>query len=164
VRVALSVGLVMAMVAGGGRAVAKDWNRVDDPLKGALGAHVGKIGGTGLSFKFPVQWFLYLQATGLIWHTDENKWHNYGFEAHYLLRQDQTMRLFIVAGIARYYHEKVKQDAENEEEVSWNSGVGVGTEFLIGRRWSLQVDLSFTYESKDRDIMLFPQAGAYFYW
>ena len=28
---------------------APDWNRVDDPLKGGIGLHAGKIGGSGLA-------------------------------------------------------------------------------------------------------------------
>jgi hypothetical protein len=143
---------------------AKDWNRMDDPLEGAVGAHAGKIGGTGLSFKLPLQWFLYFQASGLVWHTAENKRHNYGFQLLYLLRQDRNMRLFLVGGIARYHHKRVHDDRPDEVEESWNSGLGVGTEFLLGERWSAQVDLSFTYEGRDDNIMLFPQAGVYFYW
>ena len=42
----------------------KDWNRLDDPLTAALGVHVGKTGGTGLAFKFPTWWWLYVQVAG----------------------------------------------------------------------------------------------------
>jgi hypothetical protein len=143
---------------------AKDWNRLDDPLQGAVGLHAGKVGGTGLSFKLPLRWFLYLQASGVIWHTADNKWHNYGVEAQYLLRQDRSMRLFLAAGIARYHHKRVHDDRPDETDVSWNSGFGVGTEFLVGERWSAQVELDFTYESDDDNILLFPQAGLFFYW
>ena len=161
---ALVAGLLVTAATGFGPAAARDWNRVDDPLQGAIGVHAGKVAGTGLSFKLPLQWFLYFQATGLIWHTSENKWHNYGFALQYLLRQDRQMRLFLAGGVARYYHKKVKDDGPDEEEANWNTGLGVGTEFLLGERVSAQVQLDFTYEGEDENITLFPQAGIYFYW
>jgi len=164
VALTIVVALVLLTTAGLEPVAARDWNRVDDPLQGAVGVHAGKVAGTGLSFKLPLQWFLYLQATGLIWHTSENQWHNYGFSLQYLLRQDQTMRLFLAGGVARYYHKKINDDGPDEEDTSWNGGLGVGTEFLLGSRVSAQVQLDFTYEGKDEDITLFPQAGIYFYW
>jgi hypothetical protein len=162
--VVVAAGLLLLTVGGAQPAGARDWNRVDDPLEGAIGVHGGKVAGTGLSFKLPLQWYLYVQATGLIWYTSENKWNNFGLGLQYLLRQDQRMRLFLAGGFARYYHKKVRDDQPDEVEENWNAGLGVGTEFLLGDRISAQIELDFTYEGEDENITLFPQAGIFFYW
>ena len=146
----------------------KYWNRLDDPLTAALGVHVGKTGGTGLAFKFPIQWWLYVQAAGMVWNTSDNKRHNIGFELQYLLRQDQKTRLFLAAAAANYYHSKREPVAGNEDnwvtEENWNYGFGVGGEWLIGKRWSLQAEIQFTHDGEDDNFILLPQAGAFYYW
>ncbi len=128
-------------------ASARDWNRADDPLLDGVGLHAGKIGGVGLSFKFPLQWWLYGQATGGIWHTADNKQHNAGFEVQYLLRQDRALRLFVAGGIGYFYHQDRQTVFGGDDLVdtrhSWNTGFGVGVEMLRGERLSVQVEARF---------------------
>ncbi len=148
-------------------AAERDWNRTDDPMKSAIGLHAGKIGGVGVSLKVPVWWWLYLQPTGLIWHTEDRKRHNIGVQLLYLLRQDAHLRVYGVAGAAYFYDKQRKsQDGHEYEEVDdfWNWGIGVGVEWLLSSRWSLQGDIDFTYNGSNGDIYPFPQAGIYFYW
>jgi hypothetical protein len=148
-------------------ASARDWNRADDPLLDGVGLHAGKIGGVGLSFKFPLQWWLYGQATGGIWHTADNRQHNAGFEVQYLLRQDRDLRLFVAGGIGYFYHQDRQTVLGGDDLVatrhSWNTGFGVGVEMLRGERWSVQVELDFTHEGRDGSVTVFPQVGTYFY-
>jgi opacity protein-like surface antigen len=159
------VGALLILLLGGDAAAAgKDWNRTDDPLLGAVGVHAGKIGGTGLSLKFPIVWWLYVQGAGAIWNTSNDKRHNYGLEAQYLLRQDRNLRLFLATGAGRYYHKKTPENAREEVDAHWNYGFGVGTEFLLTERWSLQVELDFTHDGDDDTFTLFPQVGTFFYW
>ena len=69
-------------------ASAGDWNRTTDTMAGALGVHYGKLGGHGLSFRYPLHWYLYLQTSGGIWHTADHKRHNVGAQLDYILRQE----------------------------------------------------------------------------
>lgn len=145
----------------------RDWNRFDDPLQSAVGIHAGKSGGVGLSLKFPVWWWLYLQPTGLVWHTADRKRHDIGLQLLYLLRQDATLRVYSVVGGAYFYDkQRHEQDGQSYEEVDdyWNWGAGVGVEWLLSSRWSLQGDIDFTYNGDNGDIYPFPQVGLFFYW
>lgn len=148
-------------------ASARDWNRANDPMLDAVGLHAGKIGGVGLSFKFPLQWWLYGQATGGIWHTADNKRHNAGFEVQYLLRQDRTLRLFVAGGLGYFYHQERQAVLGGDDLVktrhSLNTGFGVGAEMLRSERLSVQVEADFTHEGRDGSVTVFPQVGAYFY-
>lgn len=166
IRAAATAALLLAALAAA-PASARDWNRSDDPLLDGVGLHAGKIGGVGLSFKFPLQWWLYGQATGGIWHTSDDKRHNAGFEVQYLLRQDRTLRLFVAGGIGYFYHQERQAvlggDDRVDTQTSWNTGFGLGAEFLRGERWSLQVEADFTHEGNDGSVTVFPQVGAYFY-
>jgi hypothetical protein len=145
-----------------------DWNRLDDPLEGGIGVHAGWIGGTGLAFKWPLQWWLQLQAAGGIWNTEDHRRHNAGVELQYLLRQDPRLRLFLVAGLGYYNHRERERQGDGTEswrtQRNWNSGFGVGVERLMGERWALKVDLDFTYRDKNDSVTLWPQAGLFFYW
>jgi hypothetical protein len=124
-----------------------DWNDSVDTLEGGIGLHYGKIGGHGLSFRLPIEWWLYFQVSGGIWHTSDHKQHNIGFQLNYLLRQDQRVRIFLAA-----------------KDKNWNVGAGVGLEYLMGRRWSLQIEGDFAYHGDSGDIKVIPQAGIYYYW
>ena len=148
-------------------ATQPDWNRLDDPLKGGIGLHAGKIGGTGLAFKWPLQWYLQLQVAGGLWHTDDDQRHNVGVELQYLLRQDPRLRFFLVGGWAYADHrEKVTTDGREDwdGDPNWNAGFGVGAEYLMGDRWSVKGDVDFTYRDEDESITLWPQLGVFFYW
>jgi len=156
------------MAAVPARAAAPDWNRLDDPLKGALGVHAGQIGGMGLAFKWPLQWYLQLQMAGGIWNTEDDKRHNLGLELQYLLRQDPRLRLFLVTGVGYFYHKEQGRHTDGREfwetDTSWNTGFGVGVEYLVGQRWAVKFDADFTYRGDDETITLWPQAGLFFYW
>ena len=141
----------------------RDWNQTRDTMSSALGVHYGKVGGTGLAFNVPLKWYLYLQVAGGVWHDDDDKRHNVGSSLHYILRQDQRLRLYLTGGVGYSYHKETMDGGWDTEE-NWNTGAGVGVEYLQGRRWSWQVDLAFVHESEDGDIKLFPQAGLYYYW
>ena len=163
--VALAVMLVTMTVPA---AAAPDWNRIDDPMQGGLGLHAGKIGGSGLAFKWPLQWFLQVQVAGGIWNGEEDKRHDFGVELQYLLRQDPKLRLYLMTGAGYYYHKQQERHTSGEEfwetDDSWNTGFGVGVERLVGERWSLKMDLDFTYQTDDDTVKLWPQAGVFFYW
>lgn len=141
-----------------------DWNQTHDTLASALGVHVGQVGGAGLAFQVPLEWYLYLQAAGGIWHVDDDKRHNLGLSLNYLLRQDQRIRLYLTGGVGYFYHKESLDSGGWDTEKNWNSGGGVGVEYLQGRRWSWKVDLVFVHQSEDGDIRLYPQAGLYYYW
>ena len=140
-----------------------DWNQTGDTLASAVGLHYGHMGGQGLAFNVPLKWYLYLQGAGGIWHVSDDKRHNLGLSLHYLLRQDQRIRLYLTSGLGYFYHKEVMDDGWDTEE-NWNSGAGIGIEFLQGKRWSWQADVAFIHESEDGDIKLFPQVGLFYYW
>ena len=168
-KTSLSIFLLAGLIWGAaGNAVAQDysgldWNQTDDTLASAVGVHYGHMGGQGLAFNVPLKWFLYLQTAGGIWHGTDDKRHNVGATLHYLLRQDQRVRLYLTSGLGYFYHKEIKDSAWDIEE-NWNTGAGIGIEYLQGRRWSWQFDLAFVHESEDGDIKLFPQVGLFYYW
>jgi hypothetical protein len=134
-----------------------DWNQPVDTMASALGVHYGQFGGQGLAFNVPLKWYLYFQGAGGVWHVNDDKRHNLGASLHYILRQDQR------AGLGYYYHKELMDGLWDIEE-NWNTGGGIGIEYLQGKRWSWQLDLAFVHESEDGDIKLFPQAGLFYYW
>lgn len=150
------------------RGDGRDWNRGGDTLTGAVGLHYGKIGGTGLSFRLPVEWFLYAQAAGGIWHSGDDQRHNLGLQLHYLLRQDSHLRLFTAVGTAFYYHrEKTGVGPGGDIFVAgtdWNYGAGVGIEVLQGSRWAWLVEFDFVHEERTGDTTVSPQLGVSYYW
>lgn len=142
----------------------RDWNDSVDTLEGGIGLHYGKLGGHGLSFRLPIRWFLYFQVSGGILHTADHKQHNVGFQLHYLLRQDQRTRIFLAAGTGYFFDEKRIQGNDWDKDKNWNVGAGVGIEFLMGKRWSLQIEGDFAHLGDSGDIKVIPQAGIYYYW
>ena len=143
--------------------VGLDWNQTEDSLSSALGVHYGHMGGQGLAFNIPLTWFLQLQGAGGIWHAVDDKRHNFGASLHYILRQDQRLRLYLTSGLGYFYHEEIVSGLWDTDE-NWNSGAGIGVEYLAGKRWSWQFDLAFIHESEDGEIKLFPQVGLFYYW
>lgn len=172
VAVAALAGALTLMTFGparaGGYDDGRDWNRDGDTLTGAVGLHAGKIGGTGLAFRMPVVWFLYAQATGGIWHTQDDQRHNLGLQAQYLLRQDTKMRLFTAVGMAAYYHrEKTGTTVDGDvwqKKTDWNYGAGLGVEVLQGPRWAWLAELDFVHEERTGNTTVSPQAGISYYW
>jgi hypothetical protein len=162
------LALVLTATLAGSALAAPDWNRIDDPLKGGIGLHLGKTGGTGLAVKYPLAWYLQLQVAGGIWRTSDTRWNNLGMELQYLLRQDPRLRLYVVGGVARFHDEDRKTDAAGQEywqsSTDWNAGLGVGVEWLLGERWAVSGDVNFTYQDSDDSITIWPQAGLLFYW
>lgn len=162
---ALALASTLAVPAAGARA---DWNRLDDTLEGGVGLHAGLIGGTGLAFKWPLRWWLQLQAAGGIWNTDKHQRHNIGCELQYLLRQDPRLRLYLMTGLGYYHHNRRERHVDGEEfwrlKTRWNTGFGVGIERLMGERWAFQVDLAFTYRDDKESTTLWPQCGIFYYW
>lgn len=156
--IALAAALISLLPADA--AAVRDWNRSDDPMRGALGLHLGKVGGVGLAYKYPTAWWLYLQVAGGIWHSGGDERHNVGAELQYLLRQDDHLRLYLAAGAAWFHH---RDGEEAEAEDNLNTGFGVGVELLQWDRISLQIEGDFTHEGRDGDIVFFPQAGIFFY-
>ena len=123
---AVTLGTLAATPAlAAGRGDGRDWNRGGDTLTGAVGLHYGAVGGTGLSFRMPLQWYLYAQAAGGIWHSGDDQRHNLGLQLHYLLRQDSHLRLFTGVGAGFYYHrQRVGEPALDvfEAKTDWNYG------------------------------------------
>ena len=145
-----------------------DWNLTGDTLEGGVGLHYGKLGGHGLAFRLPLRWFLYAQVAGGVWHTQDRKQHNIGLQLHYLLRQDQRLRLYLSGG-AGYFYDKELVNAAGDPETwrlddDWNTGGGVGIEYLKGRRWSIQLEADFVHDGSNGDTKLVPQVGVFFYW
>ena len=164
------LGLLILLAAAGAWAQSgvRDWNNQGDPLQGALGLHYGRVGGHGLAFRVPLQWWLYLQTAGGIWHTEDHKRHNLGVELNYILRQDDRVRLYVGGGLCYFYDkEKTVSSAQGdtwEKETNWNVGLGIGLEFLQGKRWSWQIEANFAHMGDSGDITITPQAGLYYYW
>jgi len=157
--------LILVAVAPGAPAQSvRDWNDTADPLQGALGLHYGKIGGHGLAFRLPVRWWLYLQLAGGLWHTQDRRQHDYGFNLNYLLRQDRTLRLFLGGGGAYFYDDRRNDAGVWTKETNWNWGAGVGIEILQGRRWSWKVEGDFIRYGNSGDIKITPQVGVFYYW
>ncbi len=159
---------VLLAVTPAAQAARPDWNRLDDPMQGGIGLHAGKIGGTGLAFKWPLWWWLQVQTAGAVWNTDGNQRHNIGLQLQYLLRQDPRQRLYLVGGFGYYAHrERHTDDAGLEtwrRDIDRNTGFGVGIERLLSERVSLQVDLAFTYQDDKDSVTVWPQLGLFFYW
>lgn len=149
-------------------AKTRDWNNSQDKLQSAIGLHYGDLGGNGVSFRFPLRWWLYAQVGGGIWHTGDDKKHNVGVQLNYILRQDDRLRLYIGAGVGTFYHSKLVDDSGTtqnwEKDQDWNVGAGVGVEYLLGPRWALQAELDFAHKSKNDSITVIPQVGLHFYW
>lgn len=147
---------------------AIDWNNQSDPLGNAVGIHWGEIGGNGLSFRMPIQWYLYLQVAGGIWHTEHDEKHNLGVNINYILRQDDRLRLYLSAGMAHFTHNEVEDEAAESEvwnkENNLNIGAGVGLEYLVGKRWAVKMDLDFAHTEDDGNTTVIPQLGMHFYW
>ncbi len=163
----LALGLAGAAQAQGDG--GKDWNRLGDTMEGALGLHYGKLGGNGLSFRYPLRWYLYVQAAGGIWHSEEDQKHNLGFQINYILRQDSQARLYLAAGLGYFYHREKVGTGENGQDLwskskDWNTGAGVGVEYLLGTRVALQGELDFVHEGDDGDVKVAPQVGIHYYW
>ena len=165
---ALSLILLLALPATAQDRQDKDWNKMGDTLEGAIGLHYGNLGGNGLSFRYPLRWYLYFQAAGGIWHSGDDQKHNMGAQINYILRQDAHLRLYLSAGLGYFYHrEKVGESAGAdlwEKSKNWNIGTGVGMEYLLAPRVGLQAELDFVHEGEDGDVKVSPQLGLHFYW
>ncbi len=150
------------------RGDGRDWNRGGDTLTGAVGLHYGAIGGTGLSFRMPLQWYLYAQAAGGIWHSGDDQRHNLGLQLHYLLRQDSHLRLFTSVGTGFYYHRQRVEGALDADaftaKTDWNYGAGVGVEVLQGPRWAWLAEFDFVHEERTGNTTVAPQLGVHYYW
>jgi opacity protein-like surface antigen len=148
-------------------AAQRDWNRTDDPLKESLGLHAGKIGGVGLAYKYPIRWWFYLQLAGGIWHTSDDKRHNVGGELQYVLRQDDRLRLFAAVGAGYFYHKEYEDGPGDTRTASvkdhWNTGFGIGVEYLKTDRIALQLEGDFTHEGDDDDVIFLPQVAVFLY-
>jgi len=155
----LLVVLLLLAAASTAAAQVRDWNRVDDPLYEAIGLHMGLSGGFGLSYKFPIKWWLYGQVAGGIWNNKDDNRHNGGFSLQYILRQSGRDKLYLGAGLAHYYH---KEKGRTKDHI--NMGFGVGLERLLGERTAVQVEAVFTSRGDDENsLMIFPQAGIHYY-
>ncbi|MBK8166726.1 MAG: hypothetical protein IPK64_12355 [bacterium] len=165
---ALVVLAPMSSALAAARGDGRDWNRGGDTLGGAVGLHIGKIGGTGLAFRLPLEWFLYAQVAGGIWHTGDDQRHNLGLQVHYLLRQDSRLRLFTAVGTGFYYHrEKTGVGPEGDifvADTDWNYGAGIGIEVLQGPRWAWLLEFDFVHEERTGDTTVSPQVGLSYYW
>lgn len=142
----------------------KDWNDPVDTLQGGIGLHYGIIGGHGLSFRLPISWYLYFQVAGGILHTGDHKQHNMGFQLHYLLRQDQRIRIYLGGGAGYFYDSNEVQADVWETDKNWNYGAGVGLEYLIWKRVGIQFDGDFAKHGDSGDITVIAQAGIHYYW
>jgi hypothetical protein len=142
----------------------RDWNDPVDTLEGGIGLHYGIIGGHGLSFRLPISWYLYFQAAGGIWHTADHKQHNMGFQLHYLLRQDQRIRIYVGGGAGYFYDSNEVQSEVWQTDKNWNYGAGVGLEYLLWKRVGLQLDGDFAKHGNSGDITVIAQAGIHYYW
>ena len=107
-KIILLTALLMFAVTA--NAQVKDWNNDDsDPLLEAIGIHTGYSDGFGLSYKFPVKWWLYCQFTGGIWNTSDHQRNNLGLSVQYVLRQEGEMKIFVAASGAHFHHKDKHQ-------------------------------------------------------
>ena len=146
----------------------RDWNNQQDPMASAIGLHYGKLAGHGLSFRFPIRWWLYAQVGGGIWHVSDDQKHNLGFQLNYILRQDDRLRLYVGTGLGYFYHRELLNNTAGQEtwskDTNWNLGGGVGVEYLMGPRWALEGELDFAHLGDSGDIKVVPQVGVHYYW
>jgi len=155
----LLIGLLLLAAASSATAQVLDWNRVDDPLYEAICVHMGLSGGFGLSYKFPIKWWLYGQVAGGIWNNKDDNRHNGGVSLQYILRQSGRDKLYLGAGLAHFYH---KESDRTKDHI--NLGFGVGMERLMGERTAVQVEAVFTSRGDDENsLMIFPQVGVHYY-
>ncbi len=137
-------------------------------MHSAVGVHFGSLAGHGLSFRMPIKWYLYAQVGGGVWHVSDDKKHNLGFELNYLLRQDDRLRLFLGAGAGYFYHKELLDDSGSNESwkttKEWNTGGGVGFEYLVGTRWAVQCEADFVHKGINGNITVIPQVGIHYYW
>ena len=70
----------------------------------------------------------------------------------------------IAAGAGYFFDEEMTENDVWEKEKNWNVGGGVGMEYLMGKRWSLQIEGDFAHLGSSGDIKVIPQAGIYYYW
>lgn len=140
-----------ALAQGAGR----DWSQARDPYVGGIGLNFGASSGSGLALRWPALEQTMFTLTGSAWgKSGEIQW-DLGLEAHYVLRQAGTTRLFVGPSVAFY---------DFNDHSDWNFGAGVGVEQLLWSRWALKVDLSFTWLTGEDAIYLLPQAGLLYYW
>ena len=151
----LAVSFVLPAPA---RAQTLDWNRLDDPMYEALGLNLGLGSGVGLSYKYPVRWWLYAQASGGVWNNKNDKRHNLGLELQYILRQSGRDKLYCGLGAAHFYHQESGRTKDH-----FNVGFGVGLERLFGERMSVQAEATFIDRGNKDTLMLFPQVGVFYY-
>ncbi len=135
-----------------------DWNRVDDPLVEAIGLNMGLASGFGLSYKFPIQWWLYAQVAGGIWNNKNDDRHNVGVSLQYILRQNGRDKIYLTACGAHFYH---KESGVTKDHI--NLGFGVGGERLLGERTAVTVEAVFTDRGDEDSVMIFPQVGVHYY-
>ena len=157
-RTKLLFALLLICLAPQAGAQVLDWNRVDDPLVEAIGLNMGFASGFGLSYKFPVQWWLYAQVAGGIWNNKDDARHNLGASLHYVLRQNGRDKIYLAASAAHFYH---KKDGRSLDHL--NYGFGVGGERLLGERTAVSVELVFTDRGDDDSVMIFPQVAGHYY-
>lgn len=152
--------LVLLLCAFAPQVVAQtlDWNRVDDPLYEAIGLNMGLASGFGLSYKFPVQWWLYAQVAGGIWNNKDDNRHNVGVSLQYILRQNGRDKIYLTACGAHFYHQESGRVTDHI-----NLGFGVGGERLLGERTAVSVEAVFTDRGDEDSVMIFPQVAAHYY-
>ena len=155
----LIAALLLIALTSQAAAQTRDWNRVDDPLYEAIGLNLGLTSGVGLSYKFPIKWWLYGQIAGGIWNNKDDTRNNVGFSLQYILRQNGRDKLFLTGGTAHFYH---KENGLTKDH--FNMGFGVGMERLMGERTAVQVEAVFTYRGNATEsLMVFPQVGIHYY-
>ncbi len=157
-RFALLIIVLLLPALAGAQEPLRDWNRVDDPLNEGIGLQMGLSSGIGLSWKFPLRWWLQAQLSGGIWNDRDDKRHNVGLELQYVLRQYGSDRLYLGAGMAYFYHRHAPHTWDHV-----NLGFGVGLERLRGERTALQIAAMFTYQGDKETVLILPSAGFHYY-
>lgn len=140
-----------AVAQGGGR----DWSQPADPYVGGIGLNLGASSGSGLAVRWPALPQTMFTLTGAAWGKSDGMRWDLGLEAHYVLRQAGSTRLFAGPSFAYY---------DLDSHTDWNLGAGVGIEKLLWPRWSLKLDLSFTWLSGEEAVYPLPQVGILYYW
>jgi hypothetical protein len=134
----------------------KNWNQSHDPYVAAFGLAAGASSGTGIAIRWPALPQTMATLAGGVWGATESLDWNLGLEAHYVLRQVASTRLFVGPAAAIYSN-------NDEDEYNVNVSLNIGVEYLLAPRFAIKGDIGFTYLSDNEKIYPLPQVALFYY-
>jgi opacity protein-like surface antigen len=133
-----------------------NFNSAADPYFAALGLAGGYTSGVGLALRWPMLPQVMGGIAGGAWGSSDDLAWNLGFEAHYVLRQVRSTRIFFGPGVGLF-----SDDTDDKKNVNYSLGVGV--EYLVRERLAFKADIGFTFLGNDDKVYPLPQVGIFYY-